>query len=103
MGTQMRRICFMILSCLLLIIIICNSSYGDENNNNDNDKTDNNNDESTTASSIIVCGVDGMVYIFNAWNGHLRGLFSSGSALVTAIKKKMTKERHLVVVIVSNA
>ena len=79
----MRRLCFVILSCFLLTLIISNCSSSRSTNeksdyNNDNDKTSN------TASSIIVCGVDGMVYIFNAWNGHLRGLFSSGSALVTA-------------------
>ena len=77
----MRRLCLVILSCLILTLSISNGS----SNKRTNEKSDYNDEKaSKTASSIIVCGVDGMVYIFNAWNGHLRGLFSSGSALVTA-------------------
>ena len=37
---------------------------------------------SSSAASLVVCGVDGTVFTFDAYTGQLRGMFASGPALV---------------------
>ena len=41
-------------------------------------------DQNQNDAALVVCGVDGTVYTFDAWTGDLRGLFASGPALVSS-------------------
>merc|ERR1719297_226289 len=66
---------FILLLLVVLLVILCNKHGNSAINNMPHSSED---------AAIIVCGVDGLVYIFDAWSGNLRGLFSSGGALVSS-------------------
>jgi len=53
--------------------------------------------KSKRREALIVCGVDGTVYTLDVWTGSLRGLFTSGSPLVSSSSSSTSSDKETIV------
>mmetsp|Transcript_4749 Transcript_4749/g.10776 ORF Transcript_4749/g.10776 Transcript_4749/m.10776 type:complete len:1553 (+) Transcript_4749:165-4823(+) len=59
-----------------------NEGYHNNEQQRTNSQSSHQQQHSISAASLVVCGVDGTVYTLDAYTGQLRGMFTSGPALV---------------------